>query len=105
MFGHSIALTIDAFRSFGSWPSFSATYTRCLNQSYVLILLYVTHGLITSIREKPLCLMPRTRTSARVFVSPENPRATNVAPAAIARASGLIGLSITPSGVLLVLCC
>src|SRR3972149_5230665 len=98
-FGHSVARRIAAWKSDGSWPSFSREYTRCRNQSYVFCLLYVTHGLRTSTRAKPLCRIPFANRSPRAFASPLNPRATYVAPAASASEIGLIGFSITPSGV------
>src|SRR3990172_1433772 len=50
-------------------------------------------------RAKPLCSIPFWNSTASPFASPLNPRATNVAPAASAREMGLIGFSITPSGV------
>src|SRR2546427_7624543 len=98
-FGHSVARVHAAWKSAGLWPSFSREYARVRNQSYVLILLYVTHGLRTSMRANPLCWMPFVKRSARPFASPLKPRAMYVAPDESARARGFTGFSITPSGV------
>ena len=57
----------------------------------MLTLLKVGQGLNVSITAKPLWLMPSTISSASSFGLPEKPRATKVAPQAIASSSGLIG--------------
>src|SRR3990172_3559379 len=80
-----------------SWPSPCRLYTRSLNQSYVLSLLYVTQGERQATRENPLCSSPFWTMSAMFFTSPLNVRETNVAPDAIAREIGSIGFSITPT--------
>src|SRR5690606_20313416 len=82
----------------------SSVLTMCsLNQSYVLILLNVTHGLNTLTMEKPLCRMAASIGSVSCFRLLENDWATKVAPAASASSSGDSGLSMEPSGVLFVL--
>ena len=63
----------------------------------MLTLLYVTHGDMQSIREKPWCSMPFLTSSAMPFTSPLKALATYVAPEANAREIGSTGFSMTPS--------
>src|SRR6187551_2773042 len=85
----------------GSW-SFGRSATSSRYALNVLILLKVGHGLNVSITAKPLWLIPSTISSASSFGLPEKPRATKVAPLAMASRSGLIGRSGVPFGVVLV---
>src|SRR5690606_4861560 len=99
-----IMVCIAMDRSVVSYPSTLASFVRfSLNQSYVLTLLYVTHGLNTLIKEKPLCLIPASMIAVRSLRSVEKLCATNVAPAVNAISITERADSIDPLGVLFVL--